>query len=83
VVLLLQIHNNANNKGTSSWIGRQGPPLDLSGVKLNSPPAPLSNEVTTALFDYLQPLWDRLDTANLVSRWLYALAFVRAHSHLF
>lgn len=82
-VLSSQLANNPIGEGTSSWIGRVGPPPDLGGVHLEAPGAPVSQEVADGLFHSLHTLWGSMEFGTLVQRWVHGVAYCRSQSPLF
>lgn len=65
-----------SNPLVGSWVGRVGPPENLSHVEL----APVVGSLTEAqvgmLYAYIVPYLQRVDRASLLERWDHALAFV-------
>ncbi|KAG8941496.1 hypothetical protein FRC03_004468 [Tulasnella sp. 419] len=82
-VLSSQLINNSSNEGTSSWIGRVGPPPDLNEVNVDAPTSPLSPQVAAELLSYLSPLMGQADINSLIRRWVCGLAFARSRVPLF
>ncbi|KIK60169.1 hypothetical protein GYMLUDRAFT_244605 [Collybiopsis luxurians FD-317 M1] len=75
--LLWSLQKNYCNEGAGSWLGRNGPPLDLNDVSVDTPAGPLT-----------QPQVDYLDTLlhghsrqprheDVLRLWIDALAIVR------
>ncbi|KAJ7065632.1 hypothetical protein C8F01DRAFT_1209012 [Mycena amicta] len=76
-VLRSQRENNPNTENASSWIGRQGPPADLSEVIVEPPANTLTAGETAALYQHFQPLIGLAGDDDVISLWLQALAYVR------
>ena len=76
-----QLQNNPVNEGTSSWIGRRGPPDNLSEVTVESPEAPLDVAEVNGLHAAIQHLPAHSDDTSVVQVWTTALAYVRTLHH--
>ncbi|KAJ7053107.1 hypothetical protein C8F01DRAFT_1207074 [Mycena amicta] len=76
-ILHSQRSNNPNSEGASSWIGRQGPPADLSQVIVEPPPGTLTADEAAALYERFSPLIGLSGDDDVISLWLHALAYVR------
>ncbi|KAJ7356956.1 hypothetical protein DFH08DRAFT_802897 [Mycena albidolilacea] len=51
-VLQSQAQNSLMGEGSSSWVGRTGPPPDLSQVTVQPPTGTLTEEEVTGLYKY-------------------------------
>lgn len=69
--------NNDRGEGSSSWVGRQGPPAELSEVTVNPPVGVLSNDQLASLMQVLRPWIGSSDRNDIVHAWTTALAIVR------
>lgn len=63
--------------GLGSWVGRVGPPDDLSHVELEPVVGTLTEVEVEMLFEHIQPYWGMTDRQGLIDRWVHALAFVQ------
>ncbi|KAG8959652.1 hypothetical protein FRC00_001400 [Tulasnella sp. 408] len=73
--------NNGAEEGTTSWVGRAGPPPDLSDVPVHPPGMDsLTTVDVTQLHAYISNFLNVYDPASLASRWVNALAFARTRS---
>ena len=82
-LLRSQRANNSNSEGSSSWIGRTGPPGDLNEVYLEAPRSPLPPQDIGLLNGALQePIGT--DGADIIERWRHGLAYARSlYNNLF
>lgn len=73
--------NNSAEEGTTSWVGRAGPPSDLSDVPVH-PPGMESLTVgdIADVHAYVLPFLNVYDFDSLMTRWTNALAFARTRS---
>ncbi|KAG8942949.1 hypothetical protein FRC04_003291 [Tulasnella sp. 424] len=73
--------NNSAEEGTTSWVGRAGPPADLSDVPVH-PPGMESLTVgdIADVHAYVLPFLNVYDFDSLTTRWTNALAFARTRS---
>ncbi|KAG8895515.1 hypothetical protein FRB99_000503 [Tulasnella sp. 403] len=70
--------------GSSSWVGRVGPPPNLSKVPLDPPVVDgLTEADTLALLAAITPLLERGGEGVLVRRWEVAIAFLHARHPYF
>ncbi|KAJ7026560.1 hypothetical protein C8F04DRAFT_966270 [Mycena alexandri] len=76
-ILDSQRQNNPRTEGSSSWVGRVGPPPDLSEVVVDPPAGTLSNEEVDGLQAAFSGLIGSADEDDIVSLWSHALAYVR------
>ncbi|KAF7325542.1 hypothetical protein MKEN_00403600 [Mycena kentingensis (nom. inval.)] len=76
-VLRSQSENNAFSEGASSWIGRQGPPDDLSHVVVEPPPNTLTDDEVAGLSERFQHLIGLPGDNAVIALWSQALAYVR------
>ncbi|KAJ6461309.1 hypothetical protein C8R45DRAFT_842160 [Mycena sanguinolenta] len=76
-VLHSQAQNNPTSEGSSSWIGRTGPPPDLSHVDVQSPTGTLTEDKVAKLYHSFSDLIGRAEDENIVLLWTQALAYVR------
>lgn len=67
----------------SSWVGRTGPPEQLSDVVVDEPHVPLPTGAIDLLYASIQPLLQYSDPDSLILRWTRALAFCSVHSQEF
>lgn len=73
--------NNPVNEGPTSWIGRTGPPEDLSEVSVDPPQLNLAQEHMQALEILLQrhlPIPQSVTSQEISLRWVNGLAIVRS-----
>ncbi|KAF7289552.1 hypothetical protein MKEN_01504000 [Mycena kentingensis (nom. inval.)] len=77
-ILRSQSSNNHHTESASSWIGRQGPPDDLSHVVVEPPAGTLNADEVADLLAYIEPLMGAAGDDNAVAVWTQALAYVRA-----
>ena len=76
-VLHSQAQNNPTTEGSSSWIGRTGPPHDLSHVDVQPPTGTLTGDEVGDLYNSFSDLIGRPEDENIVLLWTQALAYVR------
>ncbi|KAF7310367.1 hypothetical protein HMN09_00578700 [Mycena chlorophos] len=76
-ILNSQHVNNSGLEGASSWIGRQGPPDDLSHVIVEPPADTLTHDEAAALYEHFSPLIGLAGDDNIIALWTQALAYVR------
>nr|GAT43777.1 predicted protein [Mycena chlorophos] len=76
-ILNSQHLNNSGLEGASSWIGRQGPPDDLSHVIVEPPADTLTHDEAAALYEHFSPLIGLAGDDNIIALWTQALAYVR------
>lgn len=76
--------NNSDAEGWTSWIGRVGPPPNLSEVILEAPNGPLQPPEVQLLHHHLQPWFGSGDDDDIVSLWTHGLMYARTmYSNLF
>jgi hypothetical protein len=78
-----QAENNSQHESFSTWLGREGPPPDLSEVSVDPPPGPLSAELLSGLDAHVGVLYEHADVGSLEQRWVQGLGFVRSVLPLF
>lgn len=66
----------ANNREPATWMGRTGPPENLSEVIVEDVGSALSADHAELLYQHIEPLLEHADQASLEERWRQALAFV-------
>jgi hypothetical protein len=76
-LLQSQAQNNSTAEGSSSWIGRTGPPPDLSQVHVQPPPGTLTEEEVADLYNSFAHLIGSAEDTDIFSLWNQALAYVR------
>ncbi|KAJ7728130.1 hypothetical protein B0H14DRAFT_2410102, partial [Mycena olivaceomarginata] len=76
-VLQSQAQNNSMGEGSSSWVGRTGPPPDLSQVAVQPPTGTLTEEEVTELYSSFSHLFGSAEDPDIISLWTQALAHVR------
>lgn len=79
-VLDSQRQNNPITEGSSSWIGRTGPPPDLSEVIVEPPEGTLLEEEVAELSDAISDLIGSPEEADIIALWTRALVHVCAHN---
>lgn len=79
----MRLGSGAVTEGTSSQLGRSGPPENLNEVIVEEPTCDLSAEDVDELYAFVRPLFEFSDHDSLVRRWTLALAFCRTRSQLF
>lgn len=78
VLVASHMNNNDRTEGTSSWLGRRGPPPNLTEVCVDPPPGLLTHAQEASLMAYMSPLFLAQATPQaLVQHWTTALAFCR------
>ncbi|KAJ7667004.1 hypothetical protein DFH06DRAFT_984389 [Mycena polygramma] len=83
-VLDSQRGNNPTTEASSSWVGRIGPPPDLSEVIVQPPAGTLSDNEVAELSHLFAGIIGSADEADIISLWTNALAHVRVlHSDVF
>ncbi|KAJ7217501.1 hypothetical protein B0H12DRAFT_1032097 [Mycena haematopus] len=83
-VLRSQAQNNSITEDASSWIGRTGPPPQLSHVNVQPPPGTLTQDEVDVLCESFADLIGRAEDENIVLLWTQALAYVRVlYPHVF
>ncbi|KAJ7755308.1 hypothetical protein DFH07DRAFT_868420 [Mycena maculata] len=76
--------NNPADEGSTSWIGRNGPPERLNEVPVEPPAGPFSDLETQALDAALVHLAGSVQDEEVVHLWTEGLIFVRQiHPNLF
>lgn len=70
-----QLGNNSVREGSSSWVGRVGPPSDLNEVAVHPPPELLEREYILQLHAHLASYMTTSDYDTLSRRWRQALSF--------
>ena len=76
---IFSIHSiiiNPTTKNSTSWIGRMGPPSDLSVVVVQPPLGTLTEEEMDELIHEFSDLIGSADNNDIVSLWTQALVFV-------
>ena len=76
-VLHSQAQNNSHAEGSSSWVGRTGPPPDLGHVTVQPPMGTLTEEEVDNLYNAFSHLIGRAEDTNIILLWTQALAHVR------
>ncbi|KAJ7886954.1 hypothetical protein B0H13DRAFT_1627782 [Mycena leptocephala] len=76
-LLQSQAQNNSTAEGSSSWIGRTGPPPNLSQVHVQPPPGTLTEEEVADLYNSFAHLIGSAEDTDIFSLWNQALAYVR------
>ncbi|KAJ7137390.1 hypothetical protein C8R43DRAFT_1097897 [Mycena crocata] len=76
-VLDSQRQNNSMAEGSTSWVGRVGPPPDLSEVVVQPPAGTLSEHELLDLNNAFSNLLGSADEDDIISLWTNALAYVR------
>ncbi|KAF9507383.1 hypothetical protein BS47DRAFT_1351643 [Hydnum rufescens UP504] len=69
---------NNSQEGSSSWLGCEGPPPDLSEVVVDPPVGPLSAEVLLGLDAHIGILYEYADGNSLVCRWVQGLGYIHS-----
>ncbi|KAJ7088390.1 hypothetical protein B0H15DRAFT_780666 [Mycena belliarum] len=69
--------NNPSDEGSSSWIGRQGPPEHLNEVPVEAPAGPFSQEELEFLDAVLGHLAGAVGDAEVIQLWTEALIVAR------
>ena len=83
-VLSSQLQNNDHNEGTTSWVGRVGPPPNLNEVAVHPPEGSMTVEQVYQLHHYLSPYQaEHPDPDVLAQWWRIGLAFAQACSPVF
>lgn len=83
-VLLRSLRKNYSNEGSSSWLGRRGPPPELSEVVVDPPSGSLTPDQVVSLDRQLERYVRSPQEADVVPLWTNALAIARSmHSALF
>lgn len=67
--------NNSDSEGWTSWVGRVGPPENLSQVVVEPPNGPLQPHKVQLLVNALQPWFGAGDEDNVITLWNHGLAF--------
>lgn len=75
--LLHSLHEQGRDEGSSSWIGRVGPPDNLGSVELEGPDAPLSPAQVQELDAYLAPLMGATQDHEVAALWQHGLHAVQ------
>ncbi|KAK7016234.1 hypothetical protein VNI00_018935 [Paramarasmius palmivorus] len=75
--LLTSLRQNYTHEGGNSWIGRQGPPPELTEVSCDPPPCSLSETQVAELGRYLEHLPRSSRRQDVVNLWTNALAYAR------
>ncbi|KAF8159047.1 hypothetical protein K438DRAFT_1441769, partial [Mycena galopus ATCC 62051] len=76
-VLHSQAQNNLSTEGSSSWVGRTGPPPDLSQVIVQPPVGTLTEQEATNLYNSFLHLIGSAHDGDIILLWNQALAHVR------
>ncbi|KAJ7254002.1 hypothetical protein B0H12DRAFT_1202352 [Mycena haematopus] len=76
-ILRSQAQNNPMSEDASSWVGRTGPPPDLSHVNVQPPAGTLTSDEVDDLLETFSPLLGHADDDSIVLLWTQALAHVR------
>lgn len=74
-VIAANLGNNGRSEGTSSWVGRVGPPPNLNEVPVYAPGVPLTAADISRMDSFLLRFGDSYDPALQTARWSQALAF--------
>lgn len=74
-VLASNLRNNPRTEGTSSWLGRRGPPDHMNEVPVFAPQSVIKEENTRLLLAHVEPFMHAYDSETLTSRWSAGLAF--------
>ena len=77
-VLLQSLRRNYNHEGSSSWLGRRGPPPDLNEVVVDPPSGPLTPQQIATLDEQVQGFVRQPQEAEVALLWINALASARA-----
>lgn len=78
-LLLSRQSNNPNNEDPSSWIGRRGPPENLSEVRLDAPDQPVTYSEAQIIHNCVSP-WIGCTAENDIDMlWCNTLLFARSH----
>ncbi|KAF8235135.1 hypothetical protein L208DRAFT_1056934, partial [Tricholoma matsutake] len=73
-LLTSQQHNNDIREGSTSWLGRVGPPDNLNEVQVNTPNAPLHLEEIQQI-DEATLAWRHIgDENSVILSWIHGLA---------
>lgn len=59
----------ANNREPATWMGRTGPPENLSEVIVEDVGSALSADQAELLYRHIEPLLEQADQASLEERW--------------
>ncbi|KAF9504812.1 hypothetical protein BS47DRAFT_1401003 [Hydnum rufescens UP504] len=70
------LQNNPLVEGTTSWIGRVGPPDNLNEVRVDSPETGLQQTDVEQLYQFILPLLGFSDIDSMSSQWAQSLAYV-------
>ncbi|KAJ6448497.1 hypothetical protein C8R45DRAFT_850309, partial [Mycena sanguinolenta] len=76
-ILHSQAQNNRRDEGSSSWLGRTGPPTDLSQVDVQPPPGTLTDAQVEHLYHSFSHLIGSAVETDIILLWTQALAHVR------
>lgn len=76
-LLQSQRGNNLVGEGSSSWVGRTGPPEHLNEVPVHPPTGLFTQDELQVLDDALQPWWGSPDETDIVTLWTQALGIVQ------
>lgn len=76
-LLQSQRSNNTAAEGSSSWIGRVGPPDNLSQVMVDAPEGPLNDQEIQLLQSMLQGLMGSGEEADVIALWNHGLSYSR------
>ncbi|KAJ7164370.1 hypothetical protein C8R46DRAFT_1163782 [Mycena filopes] len=79
-ILDSQRQNNPTTEGSSSWVGRVGPPPDLSEVIVDPPAGTLSGDEVDGLRVAVADLMGSADEGDIIVLWTQALDYVRVLS---
>ncbi|KAJ3844034.1 hypothetical protein F5878DRAFT_526618 [Lentinula raphanica] len=78
--LLNLLHENYSHEGSGSWLGRRGPPPELSYVVVDPPPGLFTGEQLAFMEEQLQGLEHGPREVDVVYLWTTALAIARSMS---
>jgi hypothetical protein len=68
--------NNPDSEGWTSWIGRVGPPENLSQVVVEPPNGPLQPHEVQLLVNSLQQWFGSGEEVDVITLWSHGLAYV-------
>ncbi|KAJ7053160.1 hypothetical protein C8F01DRAFT_996937 [Mycena amicta] len=77
-ILESQRQNNPLDENSTSWLGRTGPPTDLSHVAVDPPIGTLTEEEVERLVEMAAPLMGSAENEDITALWSQALATVRS-----
>uniref|UniRef100_A0A0W0FYH3 Integrase core domain-containing protein n=1 Tax=Moniliophthora roreri TaxID=221103 RepID=A0A0W0FYH3_MONRR len=75
--LLKQMHSEYVDDGATSWLGRQGPPSNTNGIKVDNPTNPFTEDQMRWIEERVQELPSpaSIDIESIQNRWVYGLAY--------